>query len=108
MDAYSRSFGKGAAIRIGARCREIRDAAEAESNKASSGTSRVLASYYQLEHDANTKFMTDFLGVRLGKAVSTKVKIGGAGFTAGAEFGSRVSLNRQVEKKGGAASGLLK
>lgn len=53
--SFERSFCKGAAVAVRARCCDIRKSAQEPSadTTASTGTSLVLASLYKREHDAN-------------------------------------------------------
>lgn len=99
-DKFTRAFAKGAALHIAKRCKELRAEAERASAPAT-GTSLVLASYYKNELDANRRFMTE-AGIHLTQRNGPRIKVGGAGYSEGYEYGGKVSLNRQI---GGGATG---
>lgn len=98
-----RAFAQGAAARIYQRCVKIEAdakakgvAAEPEEKSDEPGTALVIATLYKTELDANTHFVETKIGkLRTGRSMSV------AGNTdarrAGAAFGSKVSLNRQVK-----------
>lgn len=107
-NAFVRSFGWGAASRIHERVEALkRDAQQtfdpAEQSRTTDGralpsaASRalVLASYYQLEHDANKRYVEKQFG-ETKKGRSGKVADSDAGYHAGRVHGDRVSLNAQV------------
>lgn len=90
------SFCKGAADRIGQRCKELREAAEAQERGAKvPGTALVLAKFSATEALANQQFIADVMGIEL-KTKKVRVKAAGKGYADGVRFGSNVSLNRQV------------
>jgi hypothetical protein len=101
-DKYTRNFAKGAALHIAKRCKELRAEAERASAPAT-GTSLVLASHYKNELEANRRYMQE-IGVNLRANSGPRIKVGGAGYREGYEFGGSVSLNRQI---GGAKGGPL-
>lgn len=101
--SYWTQFCKGAAAQVYQRCQQLRKDAEAASATAptqtSAGTSLVLASLYATELQQNEEFLSGN-GVKLRKVASRERYTGNAGFAAGKEFGSRVSLTRQVGSNG--------
>lgn len=92
-------FCKGAANQIWHRCDQLRKDAEKASEQAptttSTGTALVLASLYQTEMQGNEDFLAA-QGLRLKAAASRERYTGAAGYAAGKQFGSKVSLSRQV------------
>jgi hypothetical protein len=105
-----RAFAQGAAERIRLRCFKIQDDAsrngvardDAEDDDAmkaaakSSMTSLVLSSLYKTEEDANKQWLEE-RKITLGKGRSQTVdRSRGYAHRAGAEYGDKVSLNRQV------------
>lgn len=114
-----RAFAQGAAQRIRERCHEIEEHAKTkgvedvvvapddegdltvEPNPRQPGTALVLASLYKKEDDANTEFVAKVFG-KLGKGRSSTFAPGattGSARRAGAEFGNKVSLHKQVKDK---------
>jgi hypothetical protein len=104
-----RAFAQGAAERIRLRCfkieddakrngvaRDVEDDTQMQAAAKSSMTSLVLASVYKKEEDANKEWLEQHK-IRLGKGRSQTVdKSRGYAHRAGAEYGDKVSLNRQV------------
>lgn len=94
------SFCKGAAHKVYHRCAELRAAAEAASQATptvtAAGTALVLASVYKRELDANSDYLRDVLKIKLHSPATRERSASSAGYHAGAAFGARVSLNRQV------------
>lgn len=90
---YWRSFCKGAAYAVYARCKEIRETAERAPKTP--GTSLVLASVYATEEAANKQHMALYSGNI--RAVGSRER--GADYSAAAEgkaFGNKVSLHNQI------------
>lgn len=109
---WQTAFIKGAAHKVYYRCQDLRKQAEAESAMAntpkSTGTSLVLASVYQTELAANADWMR-----RQGITLRTRAQRTHSiknydGYTRGQEYGSTVSLNRQVGGKKAEQQGRLK
>lgn len=103
-----RAFAQGATEKIRQRCYQIEQDAKtkgvedivAEDEPAlltgqQPGTALVLASLYQTEEEANKKILDD-LKLRTGR--SQTYAEGSHARRAGAEFGSKVPLHRQVKK----------
>lgn len=99
------SFCKGAAHKVHHRCVELRAEAERASQAAptvtSTGTALVLASVYKLELEANSDYLRDTLKINLKSSASRERRSSTEGYSAGAAFGARVSLSRQL---GGAST----
>lgn len=114
-----RAFAQGAAQRIRERCYQIEQDAKTKgvedvptdeqpglltSDEAFNqvpGTALVLASLYKTEDDANTAFVAKVYG-KLGKGRSSTFAPGattGNARSAGAKFGSKVSLHKQIKDK---------
>lgn len=103
-----RAFAQGAAARIRTRCFAIEEEAkrkgveqhaddnETERAASGAGTSLVLASLYKTEEEANQKWLEDQkITLRDGRSQSIDTSRGYA-HRAGAEYGDKVSLHRQV------------
>lgn len=99
-----RAFAQGAAGRIRQRCYEIEQKSKENGIEDpdllthTPGTALVLADLYKTEADANKKAL-EVLGVKLGSGRSQSYAEGEHARRAGAAFGSRVSLHRQVKKE---------
>lgn len=104
---FERDFCKGAAAAIWRRCAEIRKSAEAQDQSvANAGTALVLASVYKQEAERNALVIAQ----KHGPLKDPKGKQTAAGFTAyhaGASFGNKVNLNRQVGASKPSNAGLL-
>lgn len=98
--AFWLNFAKGASDAVYSRCIELRNAAERESQGASTGTALVLASVYRQEVAANSAYLADVLNIKL-KTSANREKGAGAGYGAGKNFGSGIPLNRQVGSSAG-------
>lgn len=61
----------------------------------------VLASFYKTELEANQRYLEEQLKVKL-RFTKSREHRAGSGYGEGAEYGSKVSLNRQV---GGSSGG---
>jgi hypothetical protein len=110
-DATARSsFHKGVAAAVVKRCHEIKaEALRAEQQQAAAGTgtSLVLAGYYQQEAERNAKYIAEQMKLRLAQSRNRERNTGDvSAYHSGKEFGSRVSLNRQVPGAGSAAARL--
>jgi flagellar motility protein MotE (MotC chaperone) len=105
-----RAFAQGAAAKIRLRCADIErqakeqgvgqqavDADDHESlAQSGAGTALVLASLYKTEEEANKQWLED-RNIKLGNGRSQSIDLTrGYAHRAGAEYGSKVSLNRQV------------
>jgi len=112
-----RAFAQGAAERIRQRCYKIEEDAKRDGVSAhaeddakmlaasGAGTSLVLASLYKTEEEAN-KALLEALGYKLGKGRTQSVDLSRrTHHKAGAEYGDKVSLHRQV---GGSSKKQLK
>lgn len=109
-----RAFAQGATQRIRERCHEIEEHAktkgvedvatvaddepEALTGPAQPGTALVLASLYKTETDANKAYL-EAHNVTLGKGRSSTYAPGHDARRAGGQFGSKVSLHKQVKDK---------
>lgn len=92
--AWTRNFCKGAADRVYARCKKLREEAERPQHAAAStGTAIVLASVYAKEMEANKALIAAQVGKLRSPHVHQTVS---HGYSEGAEYGERVSLNRQI------------
>jgi hypothetical protein len=114
-----RAFAQGAAAKIRLRCAVIQheastqgvaeQAVEADDHaslaKSGAGTALVLASLYKTEEDANKAWMEERkIDLKPGRSQSIDTRRGYA-HKAGAEYGAKVSLHRQV---GGSAKNQIK
>jgi hypothetical protein len=107
------NFCKGAAAQISTRCLQLRTEAERASEEeaawsrlegklenqldapaAGPGTALVLASLYRTETEANDGWIAENIG-KLHTPADRQKQVG-TGYREGREFGSKVSLNRQV------------
>lgn len=88
------NFCKGAAIVIVERCNELRLVQEKETTTTSTGTNLTLASVYESEKVANDSYLAG-LSIKLKTGANSGYSIG-AGYGAGQDFGSNVSLHNQV------------
>lgn len=98
-DAGRRSaFQKGATAEIWTRCNRLKEEAMAkDAPEAAPGTALVLASLYQTEADANAKYLADQMKVKLVSGKNRERSTGEyAAYSNGRDYGSTVSLNRQV------------
>ena len=93
--AFARSFAKGAADSIVNRCYEIRTAATKPAAASTTGTSLVLANFYEAEIVANKDYISKSMGIAL-RTRKSKEKAAGSGYTAGREFGKSIPLNVQL------------
>lgn len=96
--SFERSFCKGAAVAVRARCCEIRQSAQKEDSEQAApttGTSLVLASLYKREHDANMAMIekTHTLREKADRQHGARADA----HRAGAAFGKTIPLNRQLE-----------
>lgn len=94
-NTWHRSFCKGAANQIYWRCQQLRKEAERESAGASTGTSLVLASFYQTELEANQHFMEQ-QGITVRFSKSTERNTDGSAYRQGSDYGSSVNLSKQL------------
>lgn len=86
------SFQRGAAAAI---FRRVEELIAASREQASPGKSLVLADVYRTEDAANQELMAKlFPNTTVGKARRTNIDAGA--YSAGAEYGQKVNLNRQV------------
>ncbi len=97
--SWHTSFCKGAAMRVLQRCEKLRLDAERANDGTQvaqrTGTAVVLASFYKQELALNDAFIAEHHG-KLRTSVNRERNTGVDGYHAGAAFGDRVSLNRQV------------
>jgi hypothetical protein len=96
--AAYRSFATAAMMRIVKRCDALRQGAEREVPKAAAapGTALVLRDVYTNEQEANRQYLVQ-IGVALKTTnAKTKGKYNHEAAKAGADYGARVSLNRQL------------
>ncbi len=92
------SFCKGAAEAVRTRCHQLRQDAEKASQAApvaSTGTSLVLSSVYAHEVQANSAYLRDVLKINL-RSSRSRERGAGEGYGEGRDYGSKVSLNRQI------------
>ena len=92
------SFMYGAADMIMQRCHNMRMEAErASQQEATAGTALVLASVYQQEAQKNEDYFAEKYGGQAKTAKSRNFnRMDAGGYAAGAEYGSKINLNRQV------------
>lgn len=95
-NVFYRSFATGAAYKVLQRAREIRLAAE-RPHDSSPGTAIVLASVYRTESDANKALIAEQMRVRSAVSKGSN-RYDREALGAGAEYGSTLSLNRQLGK----------
>lgn len=93
-----RAFAQGATERIRTRVRTLIEEASTKGveNVDAPGTSLVLASLYQRETDANKNWLAT-TGVKLSSDRSQSYGEGSHARAAGRQYGSNVSLHRQVK-----------
>lgn len=91
----ARSFCLGAVVKLRERVRELKEQAQTEINEAPTGTSLVLANFYEQEKAANALVVSD-AGIRtaVGRAGKTTVK--SSAYASGKEYGSSIGLAPQV------------
>jgi len=107
-ETWANSFRKGAASKISQRCAELRRQAERDNaGQASSGTSLVLASLYGTESLANKAYIANALGITLTTKAAVTRNNRADGVAAGLDFGSKLSLNKQVGSKDSAKQARL-
>ena len=94
------SFCKGAAHKVYHRCQALREEAEQASQAAptaqATGTALVLASVYRNELEANSAYLDDVLKLKLKTSASRERRADSGAYHAGAAFGAKVQLNRQL------------
>lgn len=91
---YWRSFCKGAAHKVYNRCIEIQRTAE-EAPKTP-GTALVLASVYELERQANERYIAEVMRQKIRQTKSRQRGASWDAYHAGAEFGGKIGLNNQL------------
>jgi hypothetical protein len=91
-----RSFCKGAAARVYTRCDAIRKDAERAPVTPSSSTALVLASVYTQETTANKAFILAKYEGKVKEKPTQQRNTNYDSFSAGREYGDKVSLNKQV------------
>jgi hypothetical protein len=97
--AWANSFRKGAALRIGSRCTALRKQAELEQAPVSGERGIVLASVYKQNELANQKWLDD-MGIEVNFMPDRTQDPLQSGLRAGAEFGDKINLHRQLDADG--------
>ena len=94
--SFERSFCKGAAVAVRARCYEIRKSSQdlSEETNTSTGTGLVLASLYKREHDANVALIAKNHKLKINPDRQSNARADA--HRAGVEFGKTIPLNRQI------------
>ena len=95
--AYTNSFKKGGAIGVSRQVRTINEERKEGLTVESKNQALVLVDYYKKEMIANKEWLVD-KGVRLQSAASMKLSDGN-GYSAGRDYGSKISLNNQLGRK---------
>lgn len=101
------AFQKGATAEIWQRCQRLKaEAIAKDAPDAAPGTALVLASLYQTEADANTKYLAEQMAITaLSKSKNRERNTGDhVAYREGRQYGSTVSLNRQVGTQHAAAA----
>jgi hypothetical protein len=94
----SRAFATGAASRLWARVRELRDQKQQEIKET--GSALVLLDLEKREEEENEDFLCG-LGIRLKEHKQRAMSVSTAGFNEGYAFGGKLSLNTQIKDASG-------
>lgn len=92
----ARNFAVGVVSKLYDRIKEIKASFNKQEEPSTTGTAMVLASLYKTEEEANANFLSK-LGVKLKHGVNRQKDVtDSAAFSAGRDFGGKVSLSPQI------------